>query len=251
MRKITIEHYLNKKLKPRYFVSDLPCFPLYVRVSYGRRNERFKSVWITEYYNDEDIQREDIRALIDFESKVIKSLIDISEREKPSDRYTYDKKYVIGNRLHTSLKTMPEWFLENLFDRYEIAKQFVSYVSKHLEIPKEIFDVYYFEFCGYDENKWLCLSEKGFFEGETKDKIYYLVMLLEYERLHFNTIKTVLRAGEIFVFYEWNDNKHQESFLRYAKSRNLISEDVITSITMRFNSTILNLISFSDIFERS
>jgi hypothetical protein len=57
MRKITIKHYLNKRLS-RSVRNGIVEYHVYVRVSYGRKNERIKSDWIVHPCSEYDFEND-------------------------------------------------------------------------------------------------------------------------------------------------------------------------------------------------
>lgn len=73
--KITVTHYLNKKLKSE-IIDEIEKFPLYIRVSANRSNKRMRSILLFGYYSEIDLLEKQNKYLIDRETKFIRFIIE-------------------------------------------------------------------------------------------------------------------------------------------------------------------------------
>lgn len=81
-RKITVKFFLNQAVEPAIGERKEKFYPLYVQVTYSRKNMQFKSAY-SEYYESLDEVKP---SLLKFEERVIKSIIGY-EAEKVNGDY--------------------------------------------------------------------------------------------------------------------------------------------------------------------
>lgn len=70
-KKITVKFFLNEAVEPVKGEGRKKYYPLYVQVTYNRKNMQFKAKY-SEYYED---LKEVKQSLLDFEERVIKSIV--------------------------------------------------------------------------------------------------------------------------------------------------------------------------------
>lgn len=230
MGKITVKHYLNKRLRPS-FINGVFEYPVYLRVSYGRKNERVKSDWIVHTCSEHDFHNDiHIIELKQYESEIVSDIV----------KQAGDKEFNLSARLSHSKNNISDIFLGYMFDKHEIKNQIIDYVSIKADISKSILNPYFNTELHYYQ--WTELYEKEIFNDKTKEKIIYLSMLLEFEEINYPLLGDNVfgyRAGCIFVFHEWENRNKETDFIRFAESKNILSLKQLKEITKKFNSMLL------------
>ena len=230
MGKITVEHYLNEKLKPLFRKGALE-YSVYLRVSYARRNERIKSRWIVHPCSENDfINDKHIVELKKYESEIINNIID----------KVGANKFNLKARLSYSQMIIPDIFVSDMFDKHEIKNQIIDYISVKADINKSILNPYFNTELNY--NEWRELYEKEIFCDITKDKVMYLSMLLEFEEIKYPPLADNIfgyRAGCIFIPHEWDYKNVEQEFIEFAKNKNILPRKKLEIITLEFNSILL------------
>lgn len=231
-QKINIVHYLNKRLKPSHVNGQLE-YPVYVRVSYDRKNERVKSVWINHTCSENDFQHDKrIVALKQYEAEIIEDIINFKD----------DKTHIVlKSRLSMSQKGVTNIFLENMFQKDEIKNQLIEYISNHANISKGILNPFFR--IELNSEQWRELFNKDIFKQSTHDKIKYLYMLLSFESLNYNT-DSLYTAGCLFVYHEWKNKNKEKEFLKYAVRLGLLSNEVLKELTKTFNEMLISIMTF-------
>ena len=229
MGKITVTHYLNKRLKES-MCNGVIEYSVYLRASYGRKHEQIKSDWIVHPCSENDfINDKNIIELKKYESEIAYNIIEKSK----------DFEFNLRSRLNHSKKSIPNIFLENMFDRYEVKDQIIGYISEKADISKSILCPY---FKGeHRPEEWFELSEKGVFCDTTKEKVLYLSILLEFEEIKYPPLSDNIlgyRAGCIFIPHEWNYKNIEQSFIEFAKEKNILSHKQLEVITKEFNNKL-------------
>ena len=173
-QKINIVHYLNKRLKPSHVNGQLE-YPVYVRVSYDRKNERVKSVWLNYTCSENDFHNDKrIIALKQYEAEIIEDIIN-SNDDKTS--------IVLKARLENSQIEVTNIFLNWMFQKDEIKNQLIEYISNKANISKDILNPFFR--VELNSEQWRELFNKDIFKQPTQDKIKYLYMLLSFEILNY------------------------------------------------------------------
>lgn len=72
-KKITIRYELNKRVKARV-IKDVQSYPVYIKIIACRNNTKFRSIFYSEYYSDQDFER------IEKNTKEIEDFLKITER---------------------------------------------------------------------------------------------------------------------------------------------------------------------------
>lgn len=237
---VKITHYLNKRLKPT-LIKNVLEYPVYVRVSYGRNNDRIKSDWFVHPCSEYDFENDKhILELKQYESEIISDIL------KNSD----DKHFYLSARLGHSKNHITEIFLGYMFDKYEIIEQITSFVSEKTKISKTILNPYFRT--ELDANEWKELYEKDIFTTETKEKVMYLSMLLEFEEKHYPPLPDNVfgyRAGCIFVFHEWKNKNKKVEFMQFAEKKNVLQKNKLVEITKKFEYNLQENSTFDARFD--
>jgi hypothetical protein len=237
---IKITHYLNKRLKAtqRYGVLE---YPVYIRVSYGRKNERVKSDWIVHPCSEFDFEDDKyILELNQYENEIIKYIL------KGHD----DEYFNLSARLGHSQAYLTEIFLGYMFDKYEIKDQIIAFISEKTNISKSILNPYVKD--ELSSKEWKELYSKEIFNNNTKEKIVYLSMLLEFKEKNYPPLPDEVfgyRAGCIFVFHEWKNKNKKAEFLKFAEKKNILKKDRLIELTNIFEDNIQKHNTFDMRFE--
>ena len=108
-KKITIKFFLNRLLEPVSHEQKQAYYPLYIQVSYNRKNMQLKSMY-GEYYNDlKEVQR----GLMDFEERVIRKII-----------------------THEAGQTLNDYELKGLKRKFEVYSMSILYALERYLKPK-------------------------------------------------------------------------------------------------------------------
>ncbi len=81
--KITVRYFLNQKVKPTRIplLRDSDLYPLYIQVTYNRKNTQFRSFHMGNYVNLEDAINQDGDRL-DYEKELIRKVIEYEIKTK-------------------------------------------------------------------------------------------------------------------------------------------------------------------------
>lgn len=73
--KINVRHFLNTNLAPSLEINDIPCYSLYVKVTFQRKSTEIKSIIGNSFFSIESAYDE-YKELIDAEVNMIQSLVE-------------------------------------------------------------------------------------------------------------------------------------------------------------------------------
>ena len=108
-KKITVKFFLNEAVEPVKGEGWKRYYPLYVQVTYNRKNMQFKAKY-SEYYKDlEEVKQ----SLLDFEERAIKSIVS-----------------------HEAAKTKGEYDLKGLKKKYDVYSTSILEALEHYLKPK-------------------------------------------------------------------------------------------------------------------
>lgn len=234
MVKITIKHYLNTKLKPHLIMGVLK-YPVYVRVTYGRKNSRFTSQWINYPISEKEFEtNKTILDLVEYETQIINEILTNGKNPENAN---------LISRLRYSTEPVSECFLGWTFDPKEAKEQILSFIIKKTELNEAVINPFvrvdYIDSVG-----WIDLVEKEVFNDETKQKALFLALLLDFEQEYYPVTSKEYEANGIWNFYEWRKNNGKNRFLEYAKKRKLMSIDEVEKIIELFDNDIIEWSSF-------
>jgi hypothetical protein len=108
-KKITVKFFLNRLLEPVVQEQKQAYHPLYIQVTYNRKNMQFKSMY-GEYYKDES---ELPQRLMDFEERVIHQIIN-----------------------HETAQTESDYELKGLKRKFEVYSTSIGYMLERYLKPK-------------------------------------------------------------------------------------------------------------------
>lgn len=244
--KSTITHYLNKKLKPRLIDNTLK-YPVYVRVSYGRNNERIKSEWIDNPVSEIEFEdNEFLQNLKNYEREIIADILE--------DGNTSIKDMYLAARLRTSTRCVSECFFNNMLNQKEIKQQIINYICLKTNLSTE--NIYPYIRLDYIKiSGWKELLLTGIFYSTVSQKLIYYINLLEFIDKYYPD--TILESniivnyipGETLVYHEWKKKGGKEKFLAYLYSSDILSSTTIESITKEFDKKLLEMSAFDIMVE--
>jgi len=110
-KKITIKFFLNQLLEPAINDKGKESYPLYIQITYNRKNMQLKSKYAEYYYNLSEVKP----GLMDFEEKVLRKIItyeaaqtgedyDLKGLKKKYDVYSYSIHQTIEDYLKPKLR---------------------------------------------------------------------------------------------------------------------------------------------------
>ena len=234
MGKITVSHYLNKRLKPRT-INGLDIYPVYIRVTYGRKNHKIKSVWIVHELSDFEFSNDlKISKLKDYESKLILNIL---------ANGTNIENINISSRLINTQNQVSECFMGWTIDPKEIEHGLKLYVSIKTGLSIEIFEMYLKSKELYYKYYIELANAKIYSEKMTKNIIYF-ALLLNFESIFFPDNQPEFTPGQICNFYEWEELKAKQRFLEFAKNENLLTNEELINITEIFDSHLVEWSNF-------
>lgn len=234
MLNIIVKHYLNKRLKPLN-INGLEKYPVYIRVTYARKNHKINSTWIvhklSEYEFENDLKIQQIK---EYESDLIK---DILTNGKDIDNVN------LRSRLLYTQQQVSECFFEWTLGIQDIKQELINYMSNNTGLSKEIFEKYvrladlYYPY-------WLELANKKIFDEQTEKRLIYFALLLKFESLYYPNNSFDFAPGEICNYYEWGKLNIKKKFLSFVKNENLLPNEEINNITEVFDNHLIEWRSF-------
>ncbi|MBD0402924.1 hypothetical protein [Flammeovirga sp. EKP202] len=120
MGKITVKHYLNKKLKSR-LLNNVEHYPLYIQVVYNRKSLRFKSsiAYNDGFLNDNDLNMEPLKSFIKIERDNIEKVVKVLS-DNDVDIVDASKINLLSQNLFTILNnTFGAYYTELYYEKYE------------------------------------------------------------------------------------------------------------------------------------
>ena len=125
-KKITIKPFLNQKLEPECSDQDgKTLYPLYIQVTYDRKNTQIRSKYGTYY---DDLNDTMLLNLKEFESKILYKVIEYETRDinRPYDLKGLKNKYdVYSMSIHIVMDDYLKWKLEKALQRTNSELMFV------------------------------------------------------------------------------------------------------------------------------
>lgn len=248
MSKITISHYLNKRLKCSH-IDDAPAYPVYIRVTYKRNNIRIKSRWINWDVTESDFATDPIIDQIrTYETNVIETICN-----------KYDISSLSLSLLFGSfLQSISSYYLSVIIDVREIVKQIITYISKQTGLSEKIFSPYVNSNRlddSYSYKEWYELASAEILPEDIKMKVTYLAMLCEFEYFFIPKCDNPqisycykkmnqLYHLDTFNYFEWKNNNGKELFIDYAKSKGLLEDSLLEKITKKIDQDMTDSIVF-------
>lgn len=239
MGKITIKHYLNKKLNST-LENGIQTHPVYVRVIYNRKNNNFRSEIITKpLLNEFDFEKnKQVLQEIQYETELINAVIQYGEE-------TQKESFSIGNRVCDLLQSFNISIAHDFFgsmiekeQKTEIKEEIIKYLSEKTEIMKDAIN----ELIAYDicEKDTIIkeLIRLNIIPQKQKQLYEYMFCLVDYENLKFGLDRSHYGINKNFNFLEWRFRGGKQLFLKYIKEKSVLDESIINDITLEFENRI-------------
>jgi len=218
------------RLKP-HLINDVIKYPVYIRVTFKRENQRFASQWINYPLTENEFNNtQRIKDLCNYEKSIIEFIIDSS---KNIDEIN------ISSRLTKSVDSVIECFIDTTLNIKETKNQIINYIIEKTELTETIINPYVnFDYLKCED--WNLLNQKVNFDDETKKRVYYLAMLIEFENKKYKSDSDKYEVNGILNFYEWEAKSAKTKFIDFAKLKNFINNETILKITQLFDLQIKN-----------
>lgn len=233
MIKVTVKHYINKRLKYSMGVGDYygePAYPVYIRISYGRKNQRIRSLWIHHDVTEREFEVDDrVKRISKYESDII--------------------EYIFAHQLNDDfdIKSMFAMYMDSILHSYQgwvlniknVVSELISFISirsglnSHLLNPY-LSNGYITDYYSYSD--WYELVQFNIFSDDVRNKITYLAMLEEYISMYYKDDKDDYEIGTVLNYYEWRNKNGETNFLSFAYKKELLNKDIINDITKFFNA---------------
>ena len=232
MLKVSVKHYINKKLKYSMGVGIYegePAYPVYIRISYGRKNQRIKSLWIHHDVTEKEFEKDErVKRIIKYESDII--------------------EYIFSNQLNDEfdIKSKFAMYLDDILNSYigwvinikEVINEMISYISIKSGIDPHMLNpfltnTYLSEYYTYSD--WYELSQKNIFTDDIQSKIIYLSILMEFISINYKDDGEEYEVGAVLNYYEWKKKDGEANFLSFAYNKGLLDKNRINEITKTFN----------------
>jgi len=237
MKKITVKHYINKRLKSS---------SLYVRVIYNRKDTNFQSEIVTNlrpsdetFLNDETLKKE-----MQYESDIITSIIKFCIKFY-KDEFTISH-INIPSLINEWVNRIPD-FYENIYltnkeIRQKIRQPLIKLIAEKTQIEETVIDKF-IVFLLDDIEVLNNLAQKhDIYESEIKKSIIYYSYLIDFERINYkdDQVKYGIEQWKYgmdnkLTYYDWKDKNKKDDFIEYALSRNELSKEYIEKRTEDFD----------------
>lgn len=127
-KKLSVTHYVNKSLKPKYTIRGTEEYPLYIKLIYNTKTMLFKSRLVNWYVSDESVNNDKYTIKqIGIEIDLIKSII---EKSKWSD-FDKDKFYKIFGLSTMNIQELFRNGAENNSSNHEILNTVLSITEEN------------------------------------------------------------------------------------------------------------------------
>lgn len=235
MAKVTVSHYLNKKLKPTegigVYEGEL-AYPVYIRISYERSNQRIRSRWIhfdatdREFETDKRIQEVKL-----YESEIINDIFQCQESCNFND---------IGAKLEFYLDDLIELYIKVMIRGKEIIEYILSFISTKTGLNRHVLNPYVRvgDIINYTHNDWYELINKDIFPDSIKNNIVFLALLNEFEDIYYKDDAEDYEVGNILNYHEWKNKGAQKRFLSFASDKALLDNSILNEMADTFSLTI-------------
>lgn len=232
MVKVTVSHYLNKKLKPTkgigYYEGEL-AYPVYIRISYERANQRIRSRWIhfdvTDREFEEDKRIQEVKL---YETEIISDILQSQESSN------FDN---IGAKLNYYLDNLIELYVKMMIRKKEIVEYILNFICSKTGLNRHILNPYvsYNDIVDYSHDDWYELIDKNVIPDSMKNTIIFLALLNEFEAMYYKDEADDYEVGNILNYHEWKNKGAQKRFLDFANDKALLNNPTLIEMVEAFN----------------
>ncbi len=227
MGKITVKHYLNKRLKPKK-INGILTFLVYISANYAGTDHQIRSQWFRERISEHEfLNDESINKLLEYEKEIVNEIILMN-----NENDTHNLSDYLGN----SLSFIRDWFFTSYL-KDNIERDLLEFIKLKTGLSEKLIEINlgYFNY-----HLWTESIQKNIFDTETKTKALIFVQLLEYEKENFTLeYKNIYKPNEILNFYEWFKRGAKERFIEYAKSKKIVSNVKLKEVMQTFDNDII------------
>lgn len=236
MKKLTVKHYLNKKLKP----IDDNKFAIYVRVIYNRNNTNFPSeisrlthLNDIQFSNDKDVLRDK-----EYEIELINSIVDFGVTHHKDD-FTISN---INSLIRYWKDSISDLFFDFALGEKDIRPKIVDYFSSLTTFDISAIDDLISR-GDLNISTLLLLANNNVFDKKIHNYILYVDMLSKFEVEKFGQDQWRYGADNTFNFYEWENRNLREKFKSFALKTSKLDKKDIDIITNEFDDYIIEYLN--------
>lgn len=235
MAKVTVSHYLNKKLKPTEgvgFYKGEPAYPVYIRISYERANQRIRSRWIHFDVTDREFEFDKrIQEVKLYETEIINDILQSQESSSFED---------IGAKLRFYLGNLIQLYINMVIQRKEIVECILSYICAKTGLNRHLLNPYVSsdDIADYSHDDWYELITKDVIPDSMRNSIIFLALLNEFEAMYYKHEADDYEVGNILNYHEWKNKGAQKRFFDFANDKALLNNSTLTEMIEAFNLLI-------------
>ena len=142
--KITVRYFLNQNVKPSRnpILGDSDLFPLYIQVTYNRKNTQFRSLYKNNYVNLDNAFKIDGEKL-DYEERLIRKMI---EGEIKTEKEHFQLKGLKDRYVHYSIEIsycVDKYIRNTIFDSADKTGSKYSSILDPFTHPDVATEIYY------------------------------------------------------------------------------------------------------------
>ncbi|MFT4073019.1 MAG: hypothetical protein QM654_13980 [Dysgonamonadaceae bacterium] len=249
MKKITVKHYLNKRLKSS---------PIYVRVIYDRKDTNFPSEIVSDLHVSEDdfLNNSKLQQEMQYEKEIVASIIRFYIGIY-NDRFSLSK-INISSLIHDWKRGLSliyeDLYISNKQSRASIRKPILKLIANKLDIEEDIID----GLVGYniDTDVLSKISNRlAIYSEDISNRFIIFQLLEEFENINYGDMadRSFYGANNTFNYFEWAERKVIDNFTEFAISKKILSDTYLKEHIHEFDiklkdyfKDILFFSSFSD-----
>lgn len=235
MKKITVKHYINNRLKSK---------PLYVRVIYDRKDTTFPSEITSNVFPTEDQFLSDpvLKREMEYESEIITSIIKFCiERQK--DKFTFSQvnfSYLIHEWKRSISDKYYSKYIDNKSVRDEIRNPLLEFISEKTMVKVETIDKLITHSLSEIDAMLDLVKNHNIYPEDVKNTLLFNELLYKYEDVYYGSSdkRWVYGADNMFGFYEWNNKNGKDEFEKYAIKQDILSKEFVRMRILDFDKKL-------------
>ena len=229
MRKITVKHYLNKRLKSK---------SIYVRVIYNRKDTNFPSEIVTNMNPPQEVFDTDakLKREMDYESEIITSIIEFCV-EIHKDQFTLSQINIpslINDWKHDLSSLFEDLYLTDKKTDRKIRNPLCEFIANKTKIDIETIDNFITNNIDFSVLCDLAFNH-NIYDNEIKENITYCKLLSDFERFKYGEDRWIYGADNMLCYYEWSKKNMKEEFVKFALKKKSLSKELIKTKTAEFD----------------
>lgn len=226
--KITIKHYLNKKLSPYGIIGNDYQYAVYFRVIYNRLSTSYKSQIQRIGYATENEMINNIEVVNDlnYEIELINFIIEYSI----SNLQNLFSVKGISELVFITNKPLKYLFFEDLCLTENQKDKLKIYISKKTNFTIDLIEDFLVNSMVeiHSKENIIQLFREGIIDIEKKNIIEFYSILVDFEELIYKEKEYFgckWGASNNLNFYEWKMKNKKNEFIEYVNKNNLIDEN--------------------------